>query len=602
VSMDEGAGGGLMHFDSGLVLGELDLHGGIFWEEAQRFSADAHLDALVAAVQAKRNPPRIWAFLDASENTASRAAAALAAARALARPGRKILVVDGDDQRPDLTRWADRYELEGWIDFLRYGASLPACSVALPWNGADGRFMGVGSFCPAQATPQEIWDLLARLRHRVDDILLSVPLDEAGGPWLAGADVRLLCWDGLTTSQGEAERTAGELATAGFPVFGLVAFAGGVAATEKAAGERAAEEPVGVESAGMAPVPEKPAAEEPTAEEPVGAEPGEMTPAAEEPAAEEPVGEASFASLADEVAPLGTEPLFLHGPGAGRERAEGPQEEAEAARAPVAGEEPEGREPEAELVGDVAHLDEFTGTGESGGSGRSRRRRSSPLFWGAAVVLLLVIAVVGYALIRNWSVQRPERTMQVARDQQAADTSPPVPGRNYPTEGEVAKPPESAAPPDATLDVAAEDADSTAGEPTPPEDLLATGPPPSPEGWSEKPGTAETGGAAGSGETATTGLTPAERVELWASFELPVGRDGWAIWVYSLPDSATALREVDILERQGIRAAIHGVEIPGKGYWYRVYMGSFPSRTAARDAIPALLERLHEDWAQPVRF
>ncbi len=585
MSMDEGAGGGLMHFDSGLVLGELDLHGGIFWEEALRFSAEAHLDALVAAVQAKRNPPRIWAFLDTPENTASRAAAVLATARALVRPGRKILVVDGDDQRPDLTRWADRYELEGWIDFLRYGASLPACSIALPWNGADGRFMGVGSFCPAQATPQEIWDLLARLRHRVDDILISVPLDEAGGPWLAGADVRLLCWDGLTGSQAEAERTAGELATAGFPVLGLVAFAGGVAVAEAAAGEQAPEEPMA----------EEPAAEAPIAEEPVGVEPEGLAPAFEEPA-----GAPAFGSLADEVAPLGTEPLFLHGPGAARGPAESPAEERAAAGAHVAGEEPAGERPEADLIGAMAHLDEYGDTGEAG---RTRKRRSSPLFWGAAALLLVVIAVVGYALIHNWNVQRPERTIQVARDHQAADTSPPVPGLNYPPEGEVAKPPESAAQPDATVDVAAEDADSTAGEPTPPENLLATGPPPSPEGWSEKPGTAEAGGgAASSGEPATAGLTAEERTELWASFELPVGQDGWALWVYSLPDSATALREVDILERQGIRAVIHGVDIPGKGYWYRVYMGSFPSRTAARDAIPALLERLHEDWAQPVRF
>jgi cell division septation protein DedD len=572
--MDEGAASdGLLHFDSGLVLGELDLHGGIFWEEAARFSTEAHLDALVASVQAKRTPPRIWAFLDTPESTASRAAAALATARALARPGRKILVVDGDDQRPDLTRWADRYELEGWIDFLRYGASLPACSVPLPWNGADGRFLGVGSFCPAQATPQEIWDLLARLRHRVDDILISVPLDEAGGPWLAGADVRLLCWDGLTSSLAEAERTAGELATAGFPVFGLVAFAGAVAAAETPAEKLAGEEPADVELAG------------------VGS-------AAEEPAGEEPAGAPVLGSLADEVAPLGTEPLFLNGPGAAHEQAEGTEGESVAALA-GAGEEPVRETSETDLVAAMSRLDESGGEGEGG---RSGKRRSSPLFWGAAALLLVVIAVVGYALIHNWNLQRPDRAIRVAHDRQAMDISPPVSDLEYPPDRDEVTGQESPAQPDATLDEAAEEADSTAGQPTVPEDLLAAGPPPSPEGWSEQETTAEAGGAVSTGEPSSEQLSPEEQAEFWASFEMPVGQEGWTLWVYSLPDSATALREVAILERQGIRAAIHGVDIPDKGRWYRVYMGSFPSRAAAREAMPVLLTRLRQDWAQPVRF
>ena len=46
--------------------------------------------------------PRVWLFLDEPEQTATRAAAALAAARELGRRRYTALVIDADDHRPDL--------------------------------------------------------------------------------------------------------------------------------------------------------------------------------------------------------------------------------------------------------------------------------------------------------------------------------------------------------------------------------------------------------------------------------------------------------------------------------------------------------------------
>ena len=85
-------------------------------------------------------------------------------------------------------------------------------------------------------------------------------------------------------------------------------------------------------------------------------------------------------------------------------------------------------------------------------------------------------------------------------------------------------------------------------------------------------------------------------------FRKPVGEDGWTIWLSSCAQTDLAEREVRRLERRGILAAYKAVEIEGKGTWYRVYTGSFPTRTAAKAAVDGLKEKLKHDWAVPSRF
>ncbi|MHB8078258.1 MAG: SPOR domain-containing protein, partial [Candidatus Krumholzibacteriia bacterium] len=87
-----------------------------------------------------------------------------------------------------------------------------------------------------------------------------------------------------------------------------------------------------------------------------------------------------------------------------------------------------------------------------------------------------------------------------------------------------------------------------------------------------------------------------------APYRLPVGRDGWTLHVYSQPDSVLAQRQAATLARSGFTTAWRAVELPGKGRWYRIYMGSFPSRAAAEAALPALLRRLGESWGQATRY
>ncbi|MHB8080467.1 MAG: hypothetical protein ACYDIE_14590, partial [Candidatus Krumholzibacteriia bacterium] len=119
--------------ETGCSTAELDFHGGgLFWDEVRAFTEPSPLAFLVQTALAGPTVPRVWLFLDEPEETTTRAAAALAAARELMARRLNVIVVDADDRRPDLTRWAGRHEREGWIDFVRYGASLAACAVPLP--------------------------------------------------------------------------------------------------------------------------------------------------------------------------------------------------------------------------------------------------------------------------------------------------------------------------------------------------------------------------------------------------------------------------------------------------------------------------------------
>jgi hypothetical protein len=106
---------------------------------------------------------------------------------------------------------------------------------------------------------------------------------------------------------------------------------------------------------------------------------------------------------------------------------------------------------------------------------------------------------------------------------------------------------------------------------------------------------AEAPGAAGSDE-------PEVREPDMAPYQVPVGQDGWALWLYSLPEQELAEAELRELERRGIRAVYRTVDIDDKGRWYRVYVGSFPSRAAANAAARDLKTVLDHDWVVPARF
>ena len=82
----------------------------------------------------------------------------------------------------------------------------------------------------------------------------------------------------------------------------------------------------------------------------------------------------------------------------------------------------------------------------------------------------------------------------------------------------------------------------------------------------------------------------------------PVGAKGWALHVYSLPDSPGTAREVKELDRRGFQSEVKIFDLGEKGRWFRIYLGSFASRSEAKEAMPALLEKLRVDWAKPEIF
>lgn len=119
---------------------------------------------------------------------------------------------------------------------------------------------------------------------------------------------------------------------------------------------------------------------------------------------------------------------------------------------------------------------------------------------------------------------------------------------------------------------------------------------------SKAPARAAAGGAAETRASPPAGAPAAAPFDR-ARYTVPVGRDGWALHVYSLADSASAAQQVAALTGQGFRAAVRIVEIREKGgRWWRIYVGSFPTRAAASAAMPELLGRLKAEWAEPARI
>jgi len=498
---DSPEGSPLATCEIGLVLAELDLAGGaVFWEEAERFTAEARLDPVLEKVVAGFPARRVWVCLDEPQNTGSRAVAALATARWLGGRGLRVIVLDGDEQKPDLTRWSGLGEKEGWVDLLRFGVSLPLCGRALPWTGETSRLLGVGSFCPAGITVAEASELLERLQAAADFVIISAPTGEEGRIWQSAADVVFLGWDRLTRSAAETDLLVADLSGGGSQVEGLICF--GPDQAEVAA---AIAPPEPIEAV----------------EEEVEEEEEEVAATAEPAGVDEPV----------------------------------PADQPEVARFPQV----------------------------NWGSPPPPRRRSSPVFWGLAAGLIVVVGAIGFWWFFLAGPPEEPPTRDLARLQ------PQVPaGPATELETEVAHRPESG------------QTESDQREPEPVTDRPAELAPVA-EAVSEPDREPTAGGESGS--PAAVGGQEETPVGSDADpFAVPVGQAGWALHVYSLASQDAADRQIVFLQRMGVRAVWRVTAVPDKGRWFRVYLGSFPSRQAAAEAIPGLQTRLGIDWAMPARF
>ena len=526
--------GGLEILSTGLNLAELDLHGGEgLWDEVARFARESSLEAQVDASIGGRAAPRVWALMESPGAGPTAAAAALGISRLLADRGQAVVLVDVDENEPRLTRWLGRTELEGWIDMVRFGASLHSASDSLPSDNRRGSVLGVGSFAPTGVTPDEVAELLNRLRRQADDLVLVLPAKLRSQPWLEVAHIKLLCWDLLSRSTTDTEQIIGELDRMGARPDAILGFG-----VEEYAAIQIRLREIDHED------------EEVTTDE---------EPETEAVAIDSDSGASSEAE--DFVPPS---PQLLEPVAAGSDTAE-PVDEPEAS--PVPATAPEGR------------------------------RRSSGIFVFAAVVAVVCLAMLGVFLAGQRNGGSAESTSPVAAahldSQSGAYTPPSMQSPRTPDEtvveavadpvnevsgGEAEQSAEQSADQPAA-DIAGDAVDNVIVETPPVVDEAAAPPAISPR----------------DNEPIAPAFDP-------TPFRKPVGEDGWTIWLSSCPQTDIAEREVRRLERRGILAAYKAVEIEGKGTWYRVYTGSFTSRTAAKAAVAGLKDKLKHDWAVPSRF
>jgi len=548
--------GGLPLYRTSLSRTELALKGGKgFWDDAKRIIDQSTLGGQVDVIMGGKAAPRVWAFIAESGQSAVAVAAALNCATVLAERGQSVILIDGDDHHPDLTRWAGRFELEGWIDLVRYGASLMTCSIPMELPGRKSLMIGVGSFCPTQVTEQEIDELLGRLRRRADDILVIIPAGEQGQPWAARAQIRLLGWDQSSRSAKAAQEAIDWLGDRGIELTGLIGFGSeaddAVAARLRPVGDTATVDPgrptvakTTPESTGTAAVtsdPDLAQATEKTVE------------AVEAAATAESAGRDATAAA---TAPAGTS--------------------------------------------ETADASDADGKSKDFWSARDTSRRTSGVFWWltAAFVVCALAAGIYYVKFMDHE-STPRRGAMVPESVVSAPTASV--GDELAAGDELSVGDELAGGDELSAgDELAGGSDLVGG------DELADGNEPSAGAESADGDELPGGQVVGSGES-SGGDMPGEpaaagTVDTPQPYQVPVGQGGWALHLYSFPDNDLAQAQVTDLERRGYRAAMRAVDLPDKGRWYRVYVGSFASRNEALAARSDLLERIGTDWAMPFRF
>lgn len=213
--------GGLVMYEAGLDPSRLELDGGpASWTTLPPVSLHDFADETLRG----EDPQRVCIFLDAPRRTSTRCVAALAIARYLLTQGRSVVVVDGDDQRPDLSLWAGRQETEGWADVVRYGVSTRAASLPLPWGPSDGRVMGVGSYHPVRAETEEIETLCRRLLEDFDTVLICASTGDRGAYWAQVSALRVICWDRAEVDSEEMAVLIRDTASQGAAADATIAF------------------------------------------------------------------------------------------------------------------------------------------------------------------------------------------------------------------------------------------------------------------------------------------------------------------------------------------------------------------------------------------
>jgi hypothetical protein len=491
---------GLPVLSTGLNLAELDLHGGEgFWDEVRRYTSCSRIDHQIDQTMGGRAAPRIWALFEAPESGHSAAAAALAMAWVLADRGQMVVLVDADEKTPWITRWLGRTEQEGWIDMVRFGASLQSSSVSLPSDTRRGAVLGVGSFSPTGITPDEVTDLLTRLRRQADDLVLVLPAKLRSLPWLEMAHIRLLCWDVLSRSTGDTEKILAEVDRMGVGPHAILGF--GV------------EEFILIQSS----------LQEEELERTVPDESPEDSDVLEDERQVEQDPEPTVTSV-DETA--------------------------------------------AAQVSDETFEDQDGAAAEGGRPGR----RTSRIFLVIAAAAVLTVVMLGFFL-------------RTQLGPSMVDEDPLVAGR---TPSSPIEPVEAD-----QLDVGLNEQPIESDMPAAARDTMPS--------LLEPDHGDDTTGVIESSADSTLDSVDTEPMDR-TPYRREPGQDGWALWLFSVPDERGAEAEVSRLGQLGIQAIYKRSELADQTIWWRIYAGSYSSRAEAQAAAGPLLTELKHDWAMPVRF
>ncbi len=496
--------GGLPVFTTGWGAGSIQFTDeSTFWDKVNKLISDGQLGENLDSAMAGHSSPRVWLFLHEPGEAHLSVAAALNFARELASRDQAVLLLDGDDEEADLTRWAGRQEIDGWIDLVRYGSSVLNCGIPMPFEGRRGYLLGVGSFIPADVTGPEVKDLLDRLKRQADDILVTAPADAVGRLWAAEADLRLLCWDRSQRSASLVNNLLESFESVEIPLTGLVGFG----------------------------LPKD-------LDEEIVAIPGELL----DELVDEAVVEDEYESTADDQ-------------GAAKVLFSSMSEEDE----------------------EMAEEEEF-----------AHRKGNSRVFWLVVVVSLLMISAASIYYLKYLKVPSGGMFPVVTQNEETSGERPAVEsslGEEAPVESGNTSLPSGTSEDlndqvtEQSTELPADGEDSEMGQIDPAEAELL---PDTPNEVVETPQPKN-----------EFGMDP---------YISPVGGDGWALHVYSFPDSVRAEMEMGVLAAKGFRSTFRAVEFKDKGRWFRVYIGNFKTKKEANAARNALMEKLGEDWANPVRF
>jgi hypothetical protein len=556
--------GSLTEIPTGWSATQLDLVPGEgFWARVEQIAVKGEMTRGLDAAMHGQPSPRIWLFLHEPGRGELSTAVAMSFARELAFRDQATLLLDCDDRDQALTRWSGRVEAEGWIDLARYGTSVLTSGVPMPFVGRRGYLLGVGSFAPTDVTAEEIDSLLTRLRRQGDDLLLVAPADAMGRLWAPAAGIRILCWDRASLSADEAGVLAGEFESAGCPITTVATF-------QETPVEEMLVDEVLAEVGSKPKQPSVPPVHDP--------EPAETGLSGEEDAGtieETPVRSEKTVSMTDADA-----------------AADGPGPDTPVDETP---DEPTWRDlPLEEFAAEEKDIDEQRLEPNLEGLEAVPRRETSKVFWyGAAVaVVLIAVATTYYFKFVRVPAEGHFEQVSIQPDTRESASRDLTSGAEAPGSRET---PVSAALEDSLGVTAARDEDEpSSSASTVPVDSASVG-------------TVQTGALAPTepdpAEEAPPEVTDTgQPVFDMGPYQEPVGARGWALHVYSLPDSAGTAKQVQELDRRGFLSEVRVFDLGEKGNWRRIYLGSFDSRSAALAAMPALLERLREEWAKPERL